>query len=123
MDAVKFLAERQRMCDTYYNSESEKCSAECPATGIQCVDMRFIHENAHEEEIVARVEKWSATHPIKTRQSVFLEQYPNARIDSHNTLYICPADIYGDAVCPANRKNPCILCCDCRREFWVQEME
>lgn len=45
MNALEFLQERQRMCDTYYNPEDEKCSASCPATGIQCVDMSCIHEN------------------------------------------------------------------------------
>lgn len=120
MDAVKFIEERNRMCATYTPKRCEGCPADnYGGDGVACIMVDKIDA----ERLVPIVESWSATHPIKTRQSVFLEQYPNARIDSHNTLYICPADIYGDAVCPANRKNPCILCCDCRREFWVQEME
>lgn len=67
MDALEFLQERQRMCDTYYNSEDEKCSASCPATGIQCVDMRCIHENGHEKELIAKVEAWAKEHPRETR--------------------------------------------------------
>lgn len=32
------------------------------------------------EDVVAEVEQWSKEHPRKTRQSVFLEQWPNAKI-------------------------------------------
>ena len=69
------------------------------------------------------LEKRGASHHRETRRSVFLEQYPNARLDSQNTPYICPADAYGDAVCPTNKGNSYILCWDCRRKFWGQEAE
>lgn len=117
MDAIKFLAERQRMCDTYYNSENEECSAECPATGIQCVDMRFIHENASEEELVACVERWSAAHPRKTRQSVFLERWPRAQSDSG--VLFCPKTVDTAYLCRCTT----ISCGVCRREFWMQEVK
>ena len=67
------------------------------------------------------VEKWSAEHPRKTRQSVFLEQWPNAIVE-YEVLTICPKVVLG-------RENwmrkGCggVLCNDCRREFWMQEVE
>lgn len=122
MDAIKFLAERQRMCDTYYNSENEECSAECPATGIQCVDMRFIHENASEEELVACVERWSAAHPRKTRQDLFLEQWPNAEIDCQGVIVIDPCDI-DKTTFPKEGGCYNVNCDECRREFWMQEVK
>lgn len=69
------------------------------------------------------VEDWSAAHPRKTRQSVFLEQYPCAKIDSQGVLYACPADVYGNNACPKNKEDAPIICYDCRREFWMQEVE
>jgi hypothetical protein len=74
--------------------------------------------------IVAIVEEWSAAHPRKTRQDVFLEQYPETQIDDNGVLGVCPAPIFhshrtdGGRCIDINRK-----CTDCRREFWMQEVE
>lgn len=113
MDAVKFLKERQRMCEAY-----KGCTG-CPMEGRLCGG--YISVDA--ERVVGAVEEWSAAHPRKTRQSVFLEQYPNARIDSQTVIYVCPADACGDKVCPKNGENVRMLCRDCRREFWMQEVK
>lgn len=100
MDAVKFIEERNRMCGTM--------------SEVWGVDAA---------QIVKNTEAWSVAHPRETRQSVFLEQYPNARIDTQSVIYVCPADAYGDKVCPKSEENFHMLCCDCRREFWMQEAE
>ncbi len=102
MDAVNFIKERDRM----YEVER------------QAPSLIYRHEKSA-EEIVREVEEWSATHPRKTRQSVFLENYPYARIDSQSVLHVCPADVYGNNVCPEEKE----ICYDCRREFWMQEVE
>ena len=39
------------------------------------------------------VEEWSAAHPRKTRQGMFLEQWPNARVDSYGVLDIEPCTV------------------------------
>ncbi len=100
MDAVKFIEERNRMCGTM--------------SEVWGVDAA---------QIVKNTEEWSAAHPRKTRQSVFLDNYPCARIDSQSVLYACPADAYGNNVCPKNKNDAPIICYDCRREFWTQEAE
>ena len=46
-----------------------------------------------------------------------------ARIDSQSVLYACPADVYGDNVCPKKKDAAPITCYECRREFWPQEVE
>ena len=102
MDAVNFIKERDMM----YEVER------------QAPSLIYRHEKSA-EEIVREVEEWSATHPRKTRQSVFLENYPYARIDSQSVLHVCPADVYGNNVCPEEKE----ICYDCRREFWMQEVE
>lgn len=100
MDAVKFIEERNRMCGTM----SEMWGVDAA-------------------QIVKNTEEWAAAHPRKTRQSVFLDNYPCARIDSQSVLYACPADAYGNNVCPKNKNDAPIICYDCRREFWTQEAE
>lgn len=100
MDAVKFIEERNRMCGTM--------------SEVWGVDAA---------QIVKNTEEWSAAHPRKTRQSVFLDNYPCARIDSQSVLYACPADVYGNNVCQKKNDAAPIICYDCRREFWMQEVE
>lgn len=60
----------------------------------------------------------------KTRQDVFLEQYPETLIDDNGAISICPM-----CVSAAYRdENGCRTpidceCADCCREFWMQEVE
>ena len=73
------------------------------------------------EGMVKAAEQWTAEHPVKTRQSVFLDQFPNAPIytNTHNVaLDPCLVDTTLLGHCPTGRG------CDiCRREFWMQEVE
>lgn len=100
MDAVKFIEEHRRM----YKVTGKHLPT--LAGGIPA------------EDVVKEVEDWSAAHPRKTRQSVFLEQYPQADIDNTGLLILCPkrisADIRVTTDCMRRR------CSDCRREFWTK---
>lgn len=73
------------------------------------------------EGMVKAAEQWGAEYPVKTRQSVFLEQFPNAPIytNTHNVaLDPCLVDTTLRGHCPTGRG------CDiCRREFWLAEVE
>ena len=73
------------------------------------------------EGMVKAAEQWAAEHPVKTRQSVFLEQFPNAPIytNTHNVaLDPCLVDTALRGHCPTGRG------CDiCRRELWLAEVE
>ena len=114
MDALEFLRERRRMCNSYRNCEG------CPLEDGKCV-VSDVAPDEDYKRIITAVEQWSKEHPRKTRQSVFLEQYPQADIDSTGLLILCPkrisADIRVTADCMRQR------CSDCRREFWTQEVE
>ena len=117
MDALEFLKERNRLCGSY------KGCVGCPFGAAECVVRDMTSEHTC-KRIVAIVEKWSKEHPRKTLQSVFLEQWPEAAIDSYGVLDLCPTtiskshrNIYGS--CPHVGVN----CYDCRREFWMQEVE
>lgn len=117
MDAVKFIEERNRMCKSFGN----RCTG-CPASNGGCAVGQESTLDATDQ--VAIVEGWSAAHPRKTRQSVFLEQYPDAVLDKFGVMQICPMAISAahrdsDGEC----KNPERSCVDCKREFWMQEVE
>ena len=114
MDAVKFIKERNRMCRSFGGS----CGG-CPADKNTCCD-----SFEWREELATIVEKWSAEHPRKTRQDVFLEQWPEAYIHEDGCLDICPLEVSAahrdaDGCCQALG----CLCSGCRREFWMQEVE
>lgn len=106
MDAVKFIEEHRRMYK------------------VAGKHLPTLAEGIPAEDVVKEVEEWSAAHPRKTRQSVFLEQYPETQIDDNGVLGVCPAPIFhshrtdGGRCIDINRK-----CTDCRREFWMQEVE
>ena len=108
MDAVKFVEERRRMFAV--TGENPKYS--------------LFNMTTRAEDVVKEVEEWSAAHPRKTRQSAFLEHYPEATLDVYGVLRLCPNDISAayrrvDGEC----KNSGQRCSDCRREFWMQEVE
>lgn len=113
MDALKFLIERKRMCQNH-----TACNA-CPLTIGNC-GLGTNMSNEEYKRIITAVEKWTEEHPRKTRQSEFLEQWPEAEIDVDGQLTICPKRISA-----TYRKEPCSkqLCHSCRREFWMQEVE
>lgn len=115
MDALEFLRERKRICNSYKDCEG------CPLEGTKCVVGSIVPDEDY-KRIIATVEQWSAAHPRKTRQSVFLEQYPEAEIDKCGCLILCPKHISADC---RNRYGNCtnLVCSDCRREFWMQEVE
>lgn len=117
MDALEFLKERRRMCQSYTT-----CN-ECPLKGIRCLPDSNMSDEDY-ERVTATVEKWSAKHPRKTRQSVFLEQYPEAKMGADGVLKVCPSLVsashrtsQGNCACIK------LQCLDCRSEFWGQEVE
>lgn len=124
MDALKFIEERNRMCDRYWQADGD-CDG-CPLVYTrECNELRNMVDGAGKAvgKTVEIVEKWSKEHPRKTWQDVFLEQYPEACVHADGRLDICPNVISSwhrgkDGYCIAT-----IDCSDCRREFWMQEVE
>lgn len=115
MDAVKFIEERNRMC----NSFGDRCTG-CPASnacGCCAVDQASTLDATDQ---VAIVEDWSKEHQIKTRNSEFLKNYPNA-INCEGVICICPK-LVDESYNPCNgcSKTPCD---ECKEEYWTQEVE
>lgn len=65
MDALEFLKERKRMCDSYPGCKG------CPFDDSKCVIDSTLSDDEDCKRIVATVEQWSKEHPRKTRQIVF----------------------------------------------------
>ena len=123
MNTYEYIMERKRMCDSF----DTKCKG-CPANfdGMFCCGLAAMSTLDTKEQI-AIVEKWSAEHPKKkkkTRQDIFLKQYPETRIGDNGCICLCPGDVfnvyrntYGTCA------KPNAFCPNCRREFWTQEVE
>lgn len=112
MDAVKFVKTLGRMC----NAECIRCEFWKRKSGGESCNS---WQKANPEEAVAIVEQWAAEHPIKTRQSEFLKQWPKADVDENGVLQTCPALISAShrdqtGGCATQNRS----CDDCRKEFW-----
>lgn len=117
MDGIEFIKERNRMCKT--NVSCYGCPAHDLGSSNSC---KLAMENwTSPEQQINLVKEWAAAHPRKTRQSVFLELYPNARVTADGIVDIWPCDV------AKNMQNVIycnsLSCIDCRREFWMQEVE
>ena len=102
MDAVKFVEERRRMFAV--TGENPKYS--------------LFNMSTCAEDVVKEVAEWSAAHPRKTRQSEFLNLFPDADL-STGTVNVCPNSLY-EGKCDCARYQNCL---SCKREFWSQEVE
>ena len=117
MDAVEFLKEEDRMCDKYKCSSDHTCS-DCPChskrngTNKICISLR----KTSPAKYVEIVEKWSADHPVKTRQSEFLKMFPNAQTVRNGTPIICPKVVDSEYNCNGT-------CDNCRKEYWLEEVD
>lgn len=113
MDALEFLRERKRLCNNYKNCDG------CPFVKGFCA-ISDITSDEERKSVIATVEQWSKEHPRKTRQSVFLEQYPNCPMDDDGVVGTCPRNVDKMYVCNLGSS---VGCTGCRREFWMQEVE
>ena len=68
---------------------------------------------------IATVEQWVKDNPFKTRQSEFLKQFPNAKLDSNGVLAIRPCDI--DSKCCTD-DDYFSKCGTCAKDYWLTEV-
>ena len=105
MDAVEFLDKVDRLSKR--GSTEEK---------MRYNDYRTARDNTR---AVKFVERWDAEHPIKTRMSVFLEQWPDARIHRADGLpFVSPCYL----VNKTNSECGGTSCPECRKAFWLAEV-
>lgn len=117
MDAVKFIKERDRMCRFYHHAGG---CYQCPAKDCECSALEGMVDD---DNIVTIVKEWSAAHPRKTRQSVFLKMFPNVMLNDKGQFGFCPK-MLDTAYHPVG--DCCLdvdICQRCMDNFWGQEVE
>ena len=114
MDAVEFLKALGRLCNNYL------CGDNCPL-----IDSCDDESDDGYVRKVQMVEQWAKEHPVKTRQSEFLKMWPDAEIGDDGYPSVAPCQLYKDM----EEKNEDGVCCkncgcaECRRDFWLKEIE
>ena len=110
MDAIEFVKQLRRMDE---KGAVKKCF----------IYLREGEEADSPEDVVAEVEEWAKEHPLKTRQSEFLKQYPTAHIDGNGCLNVWPCSLFATY---RNKHGGCahynVGCSECRKDFWSQEV-
>ena len=122
MDAMKFLSEAKRMCNNAGPCNTCDASAFCGFTSVFPRDFGAVDQM---QKMVKLVEKWAEEHPRKTRQSEFLERWPDVEKDGDGVPLLSPCfmDVAHyrtpEGIC--NRNG--IDCDSCRKKYWLQEVE
>lgn len=120
MDTVEFFKTVNRLC-------KNRSRAECPICKKSkikdmCMVMRtvMLGDASVEsiEKMISIVEQLAKDHTVKTRQSEFLNMFPNAQIDTYGALTIRPCSIEKGLCSKCTTLSDCV---DCRREYWLTE--
>lgn len=126
MDAVEFLEKRNRMCGALGDECTDKNGTLCPLlvaarkVGKGC----YGYTKSHPAEAVEIVERWAKEHPKKTRQSKFLKVFPRVSMTADGIIAFCPDSMDSEFECPRKtRDNIDPICGECRREYWLEEVE
>ena len=114
MDAVEYLKALGRLCNNYL------CGDNCPL-----IDSCDDESDDGYVRKVQMVEQWAKAHPVKTRQSEFLKQWPDAEVGDDGYPSVAPCQLYKDI----EEKDENGVCCkncgcaECRRDFWLKEIK
>ena len=102
-----------RMCKKYV-TDCESCplAAKLNGENMDCQTLVLDCPGKANEIIL----KWCEEHPIKTRQSEFLEMFPNAKI-INGVVTICPKNVETTLGCSMKS------CEKCSREYWLAEVD
>lgn len=109
----EFFKELKRMCGKF-NSTCVGCKIYSLCFDTGCYS--FIKDNP--QEAIEIVQEWSDEHPIKTRQSMFLELFPDAKI-IHGVIDICPKSLDKKIECNHQQTS----CYKCKEKHWLSEVE
>lgn len=125
MDAVEFLNEAKRYCKWCKNTTQDGKKRLCDVCYFEKLNDIFnLHSMAY-CKFVEIVEQWAKEHPVKTRQSEFLKQWPDAEIGGDGLPSIAPCQldvglIHGESPEECENRG---LCTECRHDFWLKEIE
>lgn len=109
MDAVEYLKQRTRMTHKCDIGVCQFCELGVNYNGhtIGCEEF----ESDYPEKAVKVVEYWAKEHPAKTYKSVFLERFPDAKVEHSGTPCPCIIYIFGEKAKPVNCGTcGCVYC-------------
>lgn len=121
MTAVEYLKAKARMTKTNeYITCDKDCKNDCMLSlGNNPRDKSCMgFEMLYPEEAVAIVRKWAEEHPRKTRQSEFLEMFPNVGM-CDGVIALDPCDLDTGYEPPKGCRSECS---DCRQDYWLAEL-
>ena len=107
MDLLKKI---KKVCEA-----NEDCTT-CPLNGESWCSLGCAPVLWNVEETNEVVNHWLELHAPKTVQSEVLKILPDIPMDN-GVLLVCHADVYVTGSC--RHKN----CFECRKEFWLKEIE
>ena len=124
MDVVEFLNEAKRYCKWCKNTTQDGKKRLCEACYFEKLNDLFNLYPMAYHKFVETVEQWSKEHPVKTRQSEFLKQCPEADISDDGLPSIAPCQldvrlIHGKSQEGCEDRG---VCDKCRRDFWLKEI-
>ena len=120
MDAVKYFQERARLSkDCNLGCKECRLSSYNNGTEMSCDGI----ERKFPELAVEIIEKWSAEHPIKTRQSEFLKLFPYANTDPEGVLGIDPCSIDKKIAEEEEACDKFSGCLECKKNYWLAEVK
>lgn len=112
MKPQDFVKEYRRLHDEY---KKGSCT-ECPLYELPCGTFTLTTEENF-AKMYDVIEQWSDAHPVKTRQTEFLKQYPETRLESNGAIFIAPCwlshEIGNNGHCDKWHN-----CSDCKKDFW-----
>lgn len=117
MDVIEFKKEWKRMCDAQETCESCAFNDLSPTCGFDREDtVEYV------ERMVEVITQWSKTHPVITRQDLFLRQFPNAPKDDDGILSFLPCLFEPSMkIEPQGEELNCdALCRDCKHRYWTE---
>lgn len=103
MNTIEFVKELQR-CSKYFGLHMCRFDVNVPV-----------------ETLVKGISQWSKEHPVRTRQSEFLEIFPSAKLNDLEIVDICPQKVESSFICQYEISS--YGCLDCMKKYWLEEVK
>lgn len=115
MEARDFLSAVTRIC-----SDNVNCTDGCPVR-FYCMSSADKNTKDDIEKVEKVVEEWLKDHPVKTRQTEFLKEFPNTVV-GYGTINILPCWLDKTLAqdCDGGHPGKCV---ECKKAYWSKEVE
>ena len=118
MEAVEYLKEKVRMCDSIRVCQDCQLGIENNGERLYCNDFK----KKYPEKEVEIVEQWSKENPVKTYLTVLLERFPDVKLGNivNDLPSFCPDILFGGKSWEGCRKSA-IKCAECWNREYKEE--